>query len=53
MNIRISSLLYAEDVVLLVSSGEDLQHALGQFTAESEVVRITVPLCEAIVHECK
>ncbi|KAI3369335.1 hypothetical protein L3Q82_007458 [Scortum barcoo] len=33
-NHRISSLLFADDVVLLASSGQDLQHVLERFAAE-------------------
>ncbi|KAK3558055.1 hypothetical protein QTP86_006473 [Hemibagrus guttatus] len=33
---RISSLIFADDVVLLASSGLDLQHTLGRFAAECE-----------------
>ncbi|KAI3377919.1 hypothetical protein L3Q82_009049 [Scortum barcoo] len=35
-NHRISSLLFADDVVLLASSSQDLQHVLGRFAAECE-----------------
>ncbi|KAI3356607.1 hypothetical protein L3Q82_017808 [Scortum barcoo] len=35
-NHRISSLLFADDVVLLASSSQDLQHVLEQFAAECE-----------------
>ncbi|KAI3373194.1 hypothetical protein L3Q82_006510 [Scortum barcoo] len=38
-NHRISSLLFADDVVLLASSGQDLQHVLGRFAAECEAAR--------------
>lgn len=34
--LRIASLLFADDVVLLASSSCDLQIALGQFAAECE-----------------
>jgi len=37
-DVRIASLLFAEDVVLLATSDRDLQHALGRFAAECEVV---------------
>ncbi|KAK7878082.1 hypothetical protein WMY93_034404, partial [Mugilogobius chulae] len=33
---RITSLLFADDVVLMASSNQDLQHALGRFAAECE-----------------
>lgn len=36
VSLQISSLLFADDFVLLVSSNQDLQHALGQFAAECE-----------------
>ncbi|KAI3372038.1 hypothetical protein L3Q82_006701 [Scortum barcoo] len=35
-NHRISSLLFADDVVLMASSGQDLQHVLERFAAECE-----------------
>lgn len=41
-DLRIASLLFADDVDLLASSGRDLQHTLGQFAVECEAVRITV-----------
>ncbi len=34
----ISSLLFADDVVVLATSDQDLQHALGRFAAECEAV---------------
>lgn len=37
--LKISSLVFADDVVLLPSSGGDLQLALGQFAAECEASR--------------
>uniref|UniRef100_A0A8C1ILG2 Reverse transcriptase domain-containing protein n=1 Tax=Cyprinus carpio TaxID=7962 RepID=A0A8C1ILG2_CYPCA len=47
----ISSLLFADDVVMLASSGQDLQRALGRFAAECEVaeMRISTSKSEAIV----
>jgi len=39
-DLRISSLLFADNVVLLATS--DLQHAPGQFAAECEVVGMRV-----------
>ncbi|KAI3370713.1 hypothetical protein L3Q82_007270 [Scortum barcoo] len=39
-NHRISSLLFADDVVLLASSSQDLQHVLERFAAECEVKRL-------------
>ncbi|KAK3519394.1 hypothetical protein QTP70_027533 [Hemibagrus guttatus] len=48
---RISSLIFADDVVLLVSSGLDLQHALGRFAAECEAagMRVSTSKSEAMV----
>ncbi len=47
----ISSLLFADDVVVLATSDQDLQHALGRFAAECEVVgmRISASKSEAMV----
>ncbi|KAK3568526.1 hypothetical protein QTP86_008620 [Hemibagrus guttatus] len=39
---RISSLIFADDVVLLASSSLDLQHALGRFAAECEAAGMRV-----------
>ncbi|KAI3377038.1 hypothetical protein L3Q82_000257 [Scortum barcoo] len=46
-NHRISSLLFADDVVLLASSGQDLQHVLERFAAECEAagMRISTSKC--------
>jgi len=41
-DLRIASLLIADNVVLLATSDHDLQHALGRFAAECEAVRKTV-----------
>jgi len=41
-DLRIASLLFADNVVLLASLGRDLQHALGRFAAESEAVGMRV-----------
>uniref|UniRef100_A0AAY5K2T0 Reverse transcriptase domain-containing protein n=1 Tax=Esox lucius TaxID=8010 RepID=A0AAY5K2T0_ESOLU len=38
----ISSLLFADDVVVLAPSSQDLQHALGRFAAESEAVGMKI-----------
>ncbi|KAK3551056.1 hypothetical protein QTP70_011498 [Hemibagrus guttatus] len=48
---RISSLIFADDDVLLASSGLDLQHALGRFTAECEAagMRVSTSKSEAMV----
>ncbi|GAA6064832.1 receptor-type tyrosine-protein phosphatase F-like, partial [Tachysurus ichikawai] len=48
---RISSLLFADDVVLLASSNQDLQCALGRFAAECEAagMRISTSKSEAMV----
>ncbi len=47
----ISSLLFADDVVVLATSDQDLQHALGRFSAECEAVgmRISASKSEAMV----
>ncbi len=51
----ISSLLFADDVVVLATSDRDLQHALGRFAAECEAVgmRISASKSEAMVHSQK
>ncbi len=50
-DLRIVSLLFADDVVLLASSHCDLQHAVGQFAAECEVVgmKVSTSKSEAMV----
>ena len=50
-DLRIASLLFADDVVLLATSDRDLQHALGRFAAECEAVgmRISTSKSEAMV----
>ncbi|KAK3570217.1 hypothetical protein QTP86_016528 [Hemibagrus guttatus] len=52
---RISSLIFADDVVLLASSGLDLQHALGRFAAECEAagMRVSTSKSEAMVLDQK
>ncbi|KAK3554788.1 hypothetical protein QTP70_033482 [Hemibagrus guttatus] len=52
---RISSLIFAVDVVLLASSGLDLQHALGRFAAECEAagMRVSTSKSEAMVPDRK
>ncbi|KAK3547092.1 hypothetical protein QTP86_011400 [Hemibagrus guttatus] len=52
---RISSLIFADDVVLLASSSLDLQHALGRFAAECEAagVRVSTSKSEAMVLDRK
>ncbi|KAK3516854.1 hypothetical protein QTP70_027075 [Hemibagrus guttatus] len=52
---RISSLIFADDVVLLASSGLDLQHALGCFAAECEAagMRVSTSKSEAMVLDRK
>ncbi|KAI3353937.1 hypothetical protein L3Q82_005140 [Scortum barcoo] len=54
-NHRISSLLFADDVVLLASSGQDLQHVLERFAAECEVagMRISTSKSEDMVLDRK
>ncbi|KAI3369961.1 hypothetical protein L3Q82_024762 [Scortum barcoo] len=49
-NHRISSLLFADDIILLVSSNQDLQHVLGQFAAG---MRISTSKSEAMVLDRK
>ncbi len=50
-DLRIASLLFADDVVLLASSHCDLQHALGQFAAECVVggMKVSASKSEAMV----
>ncbi|KAK3521471.1 hypothetical protein QTP70_005768 [Hemibagrus guttatus] len=52
---RISSLIFADDVVLLAPSSLDLQHALGRFAAECEVagMRVSTSKSEAMVLDRK
>ncbi|KAK3525845.1 hypothetical protein QTP70_010916 [Hemibagrus guttatus] len=52
---RISSLIFADDVVLLAPSSLDLQHALGRFAAECEAagMRVSTSISEAMVLERK
>ncbi|KAK3558549.1 hypothetical protein QTP86_019017 [Hemibagrus guttatus] len=52
---RISSLIFADDVVLLASSSLDLQHALGCFAAECEAagMRVSTSKSEAMVLDRK
>ncbi|KAK3568587.1 hypothetical protein QTP86_009401 [Hemibagrus guttatus] len=52
---RISLLLFADDVVLLAPSSQDLQRALGHFPAECEVagMRISTSKSEAMVLDWK
>ncbi|KAI3371955.1 hypothetical protein L3Q82_006827 [Scortum barcoo] len=54
-NHRISSLLFADDVVLMASSGQDLQHVLEWFAAECEAagMRISTSKSEAMVLDRK
>ncbi|KAI3363638.1 hypothetical protein L3Q82_001271 [Scortum barcoo] len=54
-NHRISSLLFADDVVLLASSSQDLQHVLEWFAAECEAagMRISTSKSEAMVLDRK
>ena len=51
----ISSLLFADDVVLLAPSSRDLQHVLGRFAAECEAaeMRISTSKFEAMVLDRK
>ncbi|KAK3562016.1 hypothetical protein QTP86_024486 [Hemibagrus guttatus] len=52
---RISSLIFADDVVLLAPSSLDLQHALGRFSAECEAagMRVSTSKWEAMVLDRK
>ncbi|KAK3561507.1 hypothetical protein QTP86_006177 [Hemibagrus guttatus] len=52
---RILCLLFADDVVLLAPSSQDLQHALGQFAAECKAagMRISTSKYEAMVLDQK
>ncbi|KAK3509762.1 hypothetical protein QTP70_008395 [Hemibagrus guttatus] len=52
---RISSLIFADDVVLLAPSGMDLQHALGRFAAECEAagMRVSTSKSKAMVLDQK
>ncbi|KAK3556221.1 hypothetical protein QTP70_006736 [Hemibagrus guttatus] len=52
---RISSLIFADDVVLLTPSSLDLQHALGRFAAECEAagMRVSTSKLEAMVLDRK
>ncbi|KAI3375173.1 hypothetical protein L3Q82_021083 [Scortum barcoo] len=55
-NHRISSLLFADDVVLLASSSQDLQHVLERFAAaecEAAGMRISTSKSEAMVLDRK
>ncbi|KAI3353924.1 hypothetical protein L3Q82_005129 [Scortum barcoo] len=54
-NHRISSLLFADDVVLMASSSQDLQHVLERFAAECEAagMRISTSKSEAMVLDRK
>ncbi|KAK3542618.1 hypothetical protein QTP86_031319, partial [Hemibagrus guttatus] len=52
---RISSLIFADDVLLLAPSSLDLQHALGRFAAECEAagMRVSTSKSEAMVLDRK
>ena len=52
---RISSLLFADDVVLLVPSSQDLQHVLERFTAKCETagMRVSTSKSKAMVLDRK
>ncbi|KAI3376749.1 hypothetical protein L3Q82_000352 [Scortum barcoo] len=47
-NHRISSLLFADDVVLMASSGQDLQHVLERFAAECEAAGMRISTSKQI-----
>ena len=46
--LRIESLLFADNVVLLATSDSDLQHALGRFAAECEAVGMRVSTSKSV-----
>jgi len=50
-DLRIASLLFADDVVLLASSDRDLRHSRGVFAAECDAVgmRVSTSQSEAMV----
>jgi len=48
-DLRIASLLFADGVVLLATSGRDLQYTLGRFAVECEAVGMRVSKSEAMV----
>ncbi|KAI3377230.1 hypothetical protein L3Q82_009142 [Scortum barcoo] len=48
-NHRISSLLFADDVVLLASSSQDLQHVLERFAAECEAAGMRISTSKSSV----
>ncbi len=47
--LRITSLLFADDVVLLASSNSDLQLSRRQFTAECEAAEMRISTSETVV----
>ncbi|KAI3352472.1 hypothetical protein L3Q82_005424 [Scortum barcoo] len=47
-NHRISSLLFADDVVLMASSGQDLQHVLERFAAECEAAGMRISTSKSL-----
>ncbi|KAI3374056.1 hypothetical protein L3Q82_022610 [Scortum barcoo] len=47
-NHRISSLLFADDVVLMASSGQDLQHVLERFAAECEAAGMRISTSKSV-----
>jgi len=47
-DLRIASLLFADDVVLLATSDHDLQHALGRFAAECKAVGMRVSTSKSV-----
>ncbi|KAI3375410.1 hypothetical protein L3Q82_021893 [Scortum barcoo] len=49
-NHRISSLLFADDVVLMASSGQDLQHVLERFAAECEAAGMRISTSKSRGH---
>ncbi|KAI3360120.1 hypothetical protein L3Q82_014441 [Scortum barcoo] len=49
-NHRISSLLFADDVVLLASSSQDLQHVLERFAAECEAAGMRISTSKSEGH---
>ncbi len=48
-DLKIASLLFVDDVVLLASSDSDLQHKLGKFTVECKAVGMRLSTSKAMV----
>ncbi len=50
-NLRIASLLFADDIILLASSGRDHQCTLGQFAVECEAAGVLLMSEGKMKHE--